>query len=78
LREVRETQTVTLHFRYSDQGAIMSTLRHFDLSPSSESFHEEVTFTAHVPVEDVASLTEQIRDRTAGRVEPVWDAPVSG
>jgi uncharacterized YigZ family protein len=78
LLEVRETRRVTLQFGYSDQGAITSTLRHFDLSPSSESFKERVTFTAQVPVEEVVSLNEQVQDRTAGRVVPAWDAPSSG
>ncbi len=74
LLEVRETQTLTLRFNYSDQGTILSVLRQFNLIPSSESFEEDVTFTANVPVEDVPSLTLQLRERTAGRVEASWSA----
>ena len=31
-----------------------------------------ITLTAEVPVEETEALSEQIRDRTAGRVEALW------
>ncbi len=71
--EVRETHTLKLELDYGDQSAIMGVLHQFSLTPCSQSFEEVITLTAKVPIEETEALSEQIRDRTAGRVEAMWD-----
>jgi uncharacterized YigZ family protein len=68
ITRVQECQTLSLDLDYGDQGLVQGVLRSFDLQPITEDFSARVHLEIAVPVEQIESFSDQIRDRTSGRV----------
>ena len=66
-REVVETVRLRVTCPYSDAGTLEGFLAHHALTPASSAYGESIVLELDVPSEDLASLTAELRDRTAGR-----------
>jgi uncharacterized YigZ family protein len=66
-REVVETARLRVTCPYSDTGTLDGFLAHHALTPVSSDYGESIVLELDVPSDEVEALTNELRDRTAGR-----------
>ena len=66
--EIRPRRTVTCTVQYTDLGRVQYLFREAGLEPATD-YQEQIILTAEVPEEQVAKLTKDITEATAGKAD---------
>lgn len=62
-------QRISLSYAYEFDGIVKALIQQGGLEPVSSQYDNEVHQTVRVPDEELAQLLQQLRDRTAGRID---------